>query len=930
MSSLILSRLFSNPGSKRGGQSSAVTSPRASLVAKAMQVFGAHCRQFVLGSKLYRSMGFSFKLRKLRYSFLSDITQSYHFTFHNNYPLRYGLSNVTQDESDELQPAKRAKNNSQRSRTNDLKDDTESEFANNDKVAVFLCKCGSNIAGPIDIEDLKTRVESRGVSVVEVNDHLCSEHGVYELTTAIRKSGAERVVIAGCTPLLHAELFSNAVREAGIDPGHLHIANIREQCSWVHSNDTEAATAKAATIIDIGLAQVGASNPIKTYETAVVQRAMVIGGGVAGVTAALELADQGIETVLVEKDAFLGGHMAKWDKLFPTFDCSICILGPMMARVADHSSIRLMTHTEIKDIRGSTGRFYVTLTQRPRYVATELCTGCNRCIEVCPVDVVDEYNYGLGTRKAIVRHSLDAVPIAPYIDMDSCVGCQSCSGVCEAKAIRYDDCEKTETIEVGAIVVATGFSPFDPTAVEELGYGENPDVITSLELERIINPSGPTGGWLVKPSDGSVPRSIAFVNCVGSRSMRLNRPYCSRACCAEAVKQSVQVKGLYPDSEIYVFYTDLRTVGKGHEELYIRAAEEYGVKFIRGAVGDVVFDPVKGTTSVRAEDTLLRRPLDLDIDLVVLMVGMDPAPSNKQLSKLLRIPLDENGFFLEQHPKLNLSGTASKGVFLAGVSQAPKDISDTVAHAGLAASKVKTLLTSSTVVIDLSVPVIDHDVCMGCLQCQQVCTPSAIRSINGEKPIINQAACRGCGACVAACPTGALDLPSLTTEQLLKATKSAVRFSGSRPAIVGYLCRWCAYAAADRAGMIRLTYPANIVPIQVPCTGRLDTEIILTAFEEGADGVAVIGCHVQDCHYRSGALHAQERTDNLRMVLEAAGIDGRRLYFGSVAASEAGQYAKQVSDFVSSIVHLGPLGSETGVSAKGRRKKSTKKKSAST
>ena len=813
-----------------------------------------------------------------------------------------------------------------------MKRNSPSETDNNDKdrVAVFLCKCGSNIAGPIDVEDLRKRVESRGVAVVEVNDHLCSEHGVQELILAIRRSGADRVVIAGCTPLLHKELFSDAVREAGIDPGHLHIANIREQCSWVHSEDREAATSKAATIIDVGLAEVGLSNPTKTYEMPVVQRAMVIGGGVAGVTVALELADQGIETVVVEKEAFLGGHMAKWDKLFPTFDCSICILGPMMARAADHPNIQLMTLTDINEIRGSTGRYYVKLTQRPRYVSTDLCTGCNRCVEVCPIDLVDEYNYGLGMRKAIVRHSLDCVPIAPYIDMENCVGCQSCSGVCEAKAIRYDDCTRTETIEVGAIIVATGFRPFDAAAVEELGYGENPDVITSLELERLINPTGPTGGRLIRPSDGSTPHSVAFINCVGSRTVRFNRPYCSRACCAEAVKQSIQVKEHSPNCETYVFYTDLRTVGKGHEEMYTRAENEYGVHFVRGAVGEVVYDPVKGKSFVRAEDTLLRRILELDVDLIVLMVGMDPAPSNKYLSTLLRIPLDENGFFLEQHPKLNLSGTASKGIFLAGVSQAPRDISDTVAHAGLAASKAKTLLTSSTIVTDVDVPTINHDICMNCLQCQQVCAPNAIRSTNGEKPTINQAACRGCGACVAACPTGALNLPSLSTEQLLEATRSAVRFSGSKPTVVGYLCRWCAYSAADRAGMTRLTYPANILPIQVPCTGRLDTEILLTAFEEGADGVAVIGCHVQDCHYRSGASHAQERTDNLRTVLEAAGIDGRRLYFGSVSASEAGEYAKQVTEFINSIVSLGPLGSEATARATRKPKKSTKRKDVST
>ncbi len=807
---------------------------------------------------------------------------------------------------------------------NPLTRNSESKLDTSDKdrVAVFLCKCGSNIAGPIDIEDLKDRVEDRGVAFVEINDHLCSDHGVQELTTAIKKSGADRVVIAGCTPLLHTELFNDAVRKAGIDPGHLHIANIREQCSWVHSDNREEATAKAATIIDIGLAEVGLSNPTKTFEMPVVQRAMVIGGGVAGINAALELADQGIETILVEKDAFLGGHMAKWDKLFPTFDCSMCILGPLMAQAANHNNIRLMAMTDIEQVRGSTGKYTVKLTKRPRYVSTDLCTGCNRCIEVCPVDVPDAYNYGIGKRKAIVRHSLDAIPIAPFIDMDNCVGCQSCSGVCEAKAIRYDEVSETETVEVGAIIVATGFSPFDPSVVEEFGYGLNPDVITSLELESLINPSGPTNGRLLVPSDGRIPKRIAFINCVGSRSQRFNRPYCSRACCTAGIKQAIQVKESQPDSEIYIFYSDLRTFGKGHEELGVRAADEYDIRFIRGAVGEVVHDPVKNKSFIRAEDTLLRRVLELDVDLVVLMVGMDPAESNEELSKLLRIPLDENGYFLEQHPKLNLSGTPSKGIFLAGTSQAPRDISDSVAHAGLAASKVKTLLMHETILTDLSVPTIDHDVCINCHQCMKVCSPNALRSIGGEKPVINQAACRGCGACVAACPTGALDLPSLTTKQLLEATKSAVRFSAARPTVVGYLCRWCAYSAADRAGMTRLSYPSNLIPIKVPCTGRLDSEMILAAFEEGADGVAVIGCHIQDCHFRSGAAHAQERTNNLRMVLEAAGIDGQRLYFGSVSASEDAQYAKQVTEFVGKIKSLGPLGSESTGDSKKKSAKS--------
>ncbi len=786
------------------------------------------------------------------------------------------------------------------------------------KTALFICHCGSNIASIINVDALINHYKKQPNLIVVDDAHFCVEQGLNLIRDTIRKKKVSHVVVAACSPQLQGELMSQTVEEAGLNRGHLSIANIREQCSWVHWDNPEAATAKARLMIDaaIEMAQHGLS--ISSVSVPITKRVLVLGGGPAGVTSALQLANAGHEVVLVEKSGFLGGHMAKWDKLFPSLDCSLCILGPLMTKVENHPKIKVFTLSELTDLKGTPGAYQINIHQEPRYVDLETCNGCNKCLEICPIEEPNEYNYGMGSRQAIIRPYPSSVPLAPHIDMEACVGCQSCVGVCEKESIRFEDIERDHTFNVGAIVVATGFEPFNPQNLSEYGYERYPDVITAPELERLLDPAGPSRGVIVRPSTGDVPKRIAFVQCVGSRDIRINRPYCGRVCCTYAVKEAVQLRLAQPNSEVFIFYTDIRTFGKGFEELYERAAREHGITFIRGRVAEIEEDPKTKKLLIRAEDTELCEPIEFPADLVVLSVGIDPAPSNLKLSTLLNIPLDENNFFLEKHPKLDPTGTYSSGIFLAGTSQGPKDIADSVAHAGLAAAQASSLLHRRKIDLEVYAPVVNEALCENCLLCEKTCDANAISFETSEFPKIDELACTGCGACVAACPTGALDLPGYTRQQLLSAVETACQDNPLQPIIIGFLCNWCAYAAADRAGVNRIRYPPQMIPIRVPCTNRLDALLILEAFSQGADGVAVLGCYETDCHYRTGMRRAKNRVNKMLPLLKEMGINPNRLIFGSTSASEGARLSEIVTDFVKTILKMGPLGSELTTTTKSR------------
>ncbi len=774
------------------------------------------------------------------------------------------------------------------------------------KIGVFICHCGTNIAGFVDVKKLVDHF-SKKPNILCVDDlHLCSETGLQKIKDTIKNEKLERVVVATCTPRLHGELFKKTVEEAGINRGFLQIANIREQCSWVHWMNMEKATLKALDLIEMAIASVASASKTEKMKVPVERKVMVLGGGVAGITVALNLANAGLKVILVEKSGFIGGHMAKWDKVFPTLDCSICILGPLMSEVYNHPNIKVYTLCKLVSVKGAAGNYEVELFRKARYIDEEKCNGCDKCIEICPVEVSNEYEYGMGKRKAVVKPFPEAVPIAPYIDFENCVGCRSCVAVCDREAINFEDKDETIKEKVGAIVVAVGFQPSNPKQVEQYGYGRYLDVVTGAEFERLLNPVGPTKGRILRPSDSKPPKSICFIQCVGSRSTKIGKPYCSRVCCMYAIKQALEIKNLHPEMNITIFYTDIRASGKGHEEAFMKA-REVGVNFVRGRIGRVVRS--KNKLRVYYEDTLTCETKTEDYDMVVLSVGMDPNPDNPELARILRIPLDENGFFLEEHPKLRPADTFTRGIFIVGTAQGPKDITESVSHAGLAALRVASLLSQDELEFEVEAPTIDPQKCVLCGLCSRTCDFNTIKRVE-KKMVVDEVSCMGCGACASVCPTDALTLPALNDKQIYSMIEVVLKEKREKPLIVGFLCKWCSYAAADMAGINKIPYPTNIRIIQVPCTARISILHILEAFRLGADGVAVLGCYENDCHYRTGFKKALERVGKLKKVLAYVGINPDRLIIDSASASEGEKIAKTIRNFVEKIREIGPLGLE--------------------
>jgi len=641
------------------------------------------------------------------------------------------------------------------------------------KIGVYVCHCGSNIAGTVDVQQV-VEFAKKLDSVVIAREYkfMCSDPGQNMIKEDIKNLKLNRVVVASCSPLLHEPTFRHAVQEAGLNPYLFEMANIREHCSWT-TEDHEKATEKAKALVSAAVKRVRYHQPLETKEVPVNPATLIVGGGIAGIQAALEIADAGHKVYLVEKEPSIGGHMIQFDKTFPTLDCSACILTPKMTSVGSHSNIELMTYSQVEDVSGFIGNFKVKVRKKARYVDGEKCNGCGVCMEKCPWKAPSEFDLGLGERKAIYTPFPQAVPNIPVIDKEHCVyflrgRCRACEKFCERGAIDFEQQDKIVEIEVGNIIIATGYDPFDPTPIVKYGYGRYPNVYTALEFERLCNAAGPTGGKIVL-RDGSEPKSVAIIHCVGSRDENYHR-YCSRVCCMYALKYSHLIKEK-TEADVYQMYIDMRCFGKGYEEFYERLSKE-GVKFIRGKVAEVtdraLTNEEKGKLIVCGEDTLLGQVIRVPVDMVILCIALEPRSDAKQVAQLFRISQGADGFFIERHPKLDPVATMTDGIFIAGCCQGPKDIPDTVAQASAAATRVLSLISKGKVELEATVAVIDEDKCSGCRVCNIFCPYNAIEFIEDkEVSRINEALCKGCGTCVAACPSAAITQKHFTTEQIM-------------------------------------------------------------------------------------------------------------------------------------------------------------------
>ncbi len=562
-----------------------------------------------------------------------------------------------------------------------------------------------------------------------------------------------------------------------------------------------------------------------------------------------------------------------------------------MMDVGRHPRIKVFTLSEVTSVRGYVGNFNVTVHKKARLVDENECTACGICTEDCPVVTPDEFNIGLSSRKAIYIPFPQAVPSAYVINPEECLGsdpiiCGKCMKLCEKGCIDFDMRDREIKLKVGTVIVATGMDVYDPQEMDEYGYTRYENVVTSMEFERLINAGGPTKGEIIRFTDRRAPRSIAFIQCVGSRSSKKGGPYCSNICCMNTVKDTLMLKEHYPEMDVKVFYIDIMAFGKGFEDLFRRSKGE-GVRYIRGLPGQIREDPDTKNLVLTVENTATNELEKHDAEMVVLSLGMKPREDAKETQEMLTLQTTSDGFYLEAHPKLQPVDSATKGIFFAGCAESPKDIKDSVTQASASSARAMRLMNSGEITIEAITAIVNEKKCKVCGICVKVCPYNAITFDKDNKipAHINEAACSGCGTCAAECPTDAITMRHFTDVQIESQIDSILE-EDPADKILTFACNWCSYAGADFAGVSRLQYPPQVRLIRTMCSGRVDKKFIWRAFEKGAPVVLVSGCHFGDCHYIDANHWTQKRIEKIWKQMKKLGIRKERLQLEWISAAE--------------------------------------------
>jgi heterodisulfide reductase subunit A len=763
------------------------------------------------------------------------------------------------------------------------------------KIGLALCDCFGQFAEVIDLDSIEHSMRNSGkFAVILRKDDFCMTSGLESIKQMITENNLEKIVIAACSPKAYETVFRKVIEE----------------------------TEKAKALILAAVAKIEKAESIEKIIIPIQPTTLIIGGGIAGETAAQELTDLGFNVTLVERRPSIGGRMLQLGTVYPTDDCSLCIRssgyvgfdvgGPRRCfyrgGLGTLDKLEILTNTEVKDVKGQIGNFKVSLEKKPRYV-NERCINCNKCAEVCPVEVDNSFDFYLTKRKAIYRPFPQSIPNYYVIDPDTCIWCGKCVEVCPTNAIDLEEKSKIVEKQIGTIIMATGFEEYDAKKLN-YSYGMFPDVVTQLQLARMLDPTGPSFGEPYRPSNQEMPQKIVMIQCAGSRD-ESHMPYCSNACCMIALKHSIMIKEKHPEIDITICYMDIRPVGKNYEEYYKRA-RELGVVFLRGKPSYVVDDQRTEKLLVEVENTLTGEFNILESDLVALSMAMIPSKGSSELAKVLGVELDEYGFIQPLDPKIRPVETNIAGIFATGCTITPMDIPTTMAYSGTASIRAAKLMQAREMVKDKVTAWVDQEICSTCRICEQICPFSAIEmgvKDDGElgPAEVLDAKCYACGLCVSACPSAAISFKFYSEEQLKAEINSLLQNGGTEKKVIAFLCDECAYGTADEAGFMGLQYDPSVYIVRVPCISRVDPQLVLATLQEGADGVLVIGCLKERCHFLKGSEIGDLRVNLLQLLLSQMGIGEERVKMYFVDCAEVNVFTRAVKEMTQTLNNIGKL-----------------------